>query len=193
MNCKALMTKDPVCCVPGDTVQKAAQLMKAENIGPMPVIVDEKNKTLVGILTDRDLAVRVVAEARDPVSTTVQQVMTTGAISCRADDDLREALYAMEQYQVRRIPVVDENEEIIGIIRKLISPTACKAPRIQPRLEEISKSRGGSIVERPTACRRWRSAERHLARRGAAASRNQPMNVSHRPPNLAVENGRGRE
>jgi CBS domain-containing protein len=135
------MTRDPVCCLPNDTVQKAAQLMKAQDIGPIPVIVGEKNKTLLGMLTDRDLALRVVAEGRDG-TTLVGDVMTTGAISCRADDDLWEALNAMEQYQVRRIPVVDSNEEIIGIIAQAdIATRLQSAPHTAEVVEEISKGR----------------------------------------------------
>lgn len=142
MNCEGIMTKDPVCCIPGDTVQKAAHLMKAENIGPIPIVVDKENKTLVGFLTDRDLALRVVAEARDPASTMVKDVMTTGAIFCRADDDLREALYAMEQYQVRRIPVVDANEQIVGIIAQAdIATRLQSSAHTAEVVEEISKSR----------------------------------------------------
>src|SRR5438552_1563564 len=110
MKCKEIMTKDPVCCLPDDTVEKAAQLMRDEDVGPIPVVQDNETRRLLGIVTDRDLAVRVVAEARDARSTTVQDVMTTGAISCRADDDLQKALNAMEQYQLRRIPVVDDND-----------------------------------------------------------------------------------
>jgi len=142
MNCEELMTKDPVCCVPGDTVQKAAELMRAENIGPIPVVLDNESKTLVGILTDRDLALRVVAEARDVNTTTVNDVMTTGTVSCRDDDDLREALYAMEQYQIRRIPVVDKNERIIGIIAQADVATRLQSTAHTAEIvEEISKSR----------------------------------------------------
>src|SRR6266498_986609 len=61
MRCKEIMTKDPVCCLPGDTVDQAAQLMKDEDIGSIPVVADQKTKRLLGIVTDRDLAVKVVA------------------------------------------------------------------------------------------------------------------------------------
>jgi CBS domain-containing protein len=116
--------------------------MKAENIGPIPVVVSNDNKTLVGILTDRDLALRVVADGRDPGSTLVQDVMTSGAIACRTTDDLREALYAMEQNQLRRIPVVDSNEEIIGIIAQADIATRLQSPAHTAEIvEEISKSR----------------------------------------------------
>ena len=140
MNCEWLMTKDPVCCLPGDTVQKAAQLMRAQDIGPIPVIVGKQNRTLLGILTDRDLALRVVAEGRGG-DTLVGDVMTTGAISCRADDDIREALYAMEKHQLRRIPVVDSNEEIIGIIAQAdIATRLQSSSHTAEVVEEISKA-----------------------------------------------------
>jgi CBS domain-containing protein len=142
MNCQELMTKDPVCCIPSDTVQKAAQLMKSENIGPIPVVVDEQDKTLVGIVTDRDLALRVVAEALDARNTLVQEVMTSGAIACLAEDDLRDALYAMEQYQLRRIPVIDSNQQLIGIIAQAdIATRLQSAAHTAEVVEEISKSR----------------------------------------------------
>ena len=128
MKCREIMTKDPVCCLPGDTVDKAALLMKTEEVGPIPVVTDQQTKRLVGIVTDRDLAVKVVAEALDARTTTVEEVMTTGVIACRADDDLRKALGAMEDHQVRRIPVVDNSDHIIGIIAQADIATRAKQP-----------------------------------------------------------------
>ena len=116
MKCSEIMTKNPACCLPTDTVDRAAQLMKTENVGPIPVVGDEQTKKLVGIVTDRDLALNVVAEGRDPKSTKVGDVMTTGVIACRTDDDLEKATTAMEEHQVRRIPIVDETDRIVGII-----------------------------------------------------------------------------
>ena len=149
MKCEELMTKHPVCCVPDDTVQTAAQLMRDQDIGPIPVVVAANNKTLVGILTDRDLAIRVVAEALDPVTTQVKYVMTSGAICCRFDDDLREALYAMEHHQVRRIPVVNHNEEILGIIAQADVATRLQsAPHTAEVVEESQIQGGRRLIRR---------------------------------------------
>ena len=141
MKCREIMTKDPVCCLPDDEVQKAAQLMKDENVGVIPIIEDEDTKTLLGIVTDRDLALRVVAEARDLDSTRIKDVMTTGAVSCQPEDDLQKALDAMEENQVRRIPVVDSNQKIVGIIAQADVATRLGEPESTAAVvEEISKS-----------------------------------------------------
>ena len=107
--CNEVMTKNPVCCLPNDTVSKVAQLMKSKDIGPVPIIENEQTRKLVGIVTDRDLALKIVAEGRDPKSTKTEEVMTRKIVTCRAEDDLQKALDAMSEHQLRRIPVVDIN------------------------------------------------------------------------------------
>ena len=140
MKCSEIMTKDPVCCLPSDTVVRAAQLMKTENVGAIPVVANQQSKRLIGIVTDRDLALKVVAEARDAKSTTVEKVMTAGVIACRANDDLQKALNAMEGYQVRRIPVVGDTDQIIGIIAQAdVATRINEQKKIAEVVEEISK------------------------------------------------------
>jgi len=135
------MTKNPVCCLPDDPVEKAAQLMKSEDVGVIPVIDDEETKTVLGIVTDRDLALRVIAESLDVRNTMVKDVMTTGAFSCAPDDALQKALDSMEEHQVRRIPVVDTNKKILGIIAQADVATRLAEPKkIAEVVEEISKS-----------------------------------------------------
>jgi len=141
MKCKEIMTKDPVCCLPDDGVQQAAKLMRDEDVGVIPIVEDEDTRTLLGIVTDRDLALRVVAEGRDIATTRLKDVMTTGAIACRADDDSRKALDTMEENQVRRIPVVDSNNKVIGIISQADVATRLAEPKKTAEVvEEISKA-----------------------------------------------------
>jgi len=141
MKCKEIMTKDPVCCLPGDTVDQAAQLMKDQDIGPVPVVADQQTKRLLGIVTDRDLAVKVVAEARQIAAVPVEEVMTRNPVTCHADDDLHDAIDAMEKHQVRRIPVVDDDNRIIGIIAQADIATRAHEPETTAEVvEEISKS-----------------------------------------------------
>jgi len=85
------MTGDPVCCVPADTVARIAKLMKTENIGSVPICEDRHGKKLLGIGTDGDLALQIVAENRDAGTTKAQNVMTREPLTCRADDDLQTA------------------------------------------------------------------------------------------------------
>ena len=115
--CSDIMTKDLVFSHPTDTVDDVAKLMKKEDIGPVLIVEKgDQGKRLVGIVTDRDLAIKVVGEGRDPKKTKVKDVMTTKVVTCRADDDVQNAMNAMAQYQLRRIPVVDEYGMLVGII-----------------------------------------------------------------------------
>lgn len=126
--CDELMTKNPVCCLPSSMVAEVARLMKRENIGPIPVIENEQTRKLVGIVTDRDLAMKIVAEGRDAKSTKVEAVMTRKVVTCRADDDLQKALDAMSEHQLRRIPVVDNDNKILGIIAQADVATRVNQP-----------------------------------------------------------------
>jgi CBS domain-containing protein len=141
MKCKEIMTENPVCCLPGDTVDQAAQLMKDDNVGSIPVVADQKTKRLLGIITDRDLAVKVVAQARQISAVTVEEVMTRDPVTCHADDDFQKVVEAMEKHQVRRIPVVDDNNQIVGIIAQADVAVRAREPETTAEVvEEISKS-----------------------------------------------------
>ena len=130
-----------MCCLPGDTVGQAAQLMKDEDVGPVPVVADQQTKRLLGIVTDRDLAVKVVAEARQISAVPVEEVMTLNPVTSHADDDLQDAIDAMEKHQVRRIPVVDHDNRITGIIAQADIATRTHEPQTTAEVvEEISKS-----------------------------------------------------
>ncbi|HUE97735.1 MAG TPA: CBS domain-containing protein [Anaerolineales bacterium] len=140
MKCSEVMTKDPVCCLPSDSVAKAAELMKSENIGSIPVIENEQSQTLVGIVTDRDLALTIVAEGRDAKTTPVESVMTRKLVTCLADDDLQKALGAMAEHQLRRIPVVDNDKKILGIIAQADVATRTDQPeKTGEMVKEISQ------------------------------------------------------
>jgi CBS domain-containing protein len=139
--CREVMTGDPVCCVPADTVARIAKLMKTENIGSVPICEDRHGKKLLGIVTDRDLALQVVAENRDASSTKAQDVMTRVPLTCRADDNLQTALDAMEKHQVRRIPVVDDDRRLIGMISQAdVAVRSDQPEKTAEVVEEISRS-----------------------------------------------------
>ena len=87
--CNEVMTKNPVCCLPTDMVAKAAQLMKSENIGSIPVIENEQTEKLIGIVTDRDLALRIVAEGRDAKSTKVEIGLLLQGVERVVEDAVR--------------------------------------------------------------------------------------------------------
>ena len=139
--CSEVMTKDPVCCLPNDSVARAAELMNNENIGSIPVIESEQTRKLVGIVTDRDLALRIVSEGRDAKSTFVEAVMTRKVVTCFADDDLQKALDAMAQHQLRRMPVVDNDNKLVGIIAQADVATRVDQPeKTAEMVKEISQN-----------------------------------------------------
>jgi len=141
MKCNEVMTKDPSCCLAEDTVFEAAQLMKSENVGSIPVVKDKETKRLEGIVTDRDLALKVVAEGLDSKSARVQDVMTSGVVSCRPDDNVNEVIALMEQHQVRRVPIVDSSDRLVGIIAQADIATRIEAPKkTADMVESISQA-----------------------------------------------------
>ena len=90
--------------------------MKSEHVGSIPVVENEQTKKLVGIVTDRDLTLKIVADKLDAKSTKVEMVMTRKLVTCHAEDDLQKAVDAMSENQLRRIPIVDDDNKILGII-----------------------------------------------------------------------------
>jgi CBS domain-containing protein len=135
------MTKNPVYCLPGDRVTKVAQLMKSTDIGSVPIVEDEQSKRLVGIVTDRDLAVKMVAEERDVKTCKADEAMSRGVVTCRAEDDLEKALDAMSGNQLRRIPVVDDNGMLVGIIAQAdVATRVNRSEATAAIVKEISQS-----------------------------------------------------
>src|SRR3989442_7350942 len=116
MRVSEIMTSNPSCCVPEDTAKDAALVMKNTDTGVVPVIENQKPRRLVGIVTDRDLCNEVIAEGRDAEEVHLEECMTRQIVSCASDDDLERVLVLMATNQVRRIPVVDEQNVIQGIV-----------------------------------------------------------------------------
>ena len=139
--CDEVMTKNPVCCLPNDVVAKVAQLMKSENVGSIPVIENEQTKKLIGIVTDRDLTLKVVAEGLDSKSIKAETVMTLEVVTCLASDDLQKALDAMASHQLRRIPVIDKDHKVVGIIAQADVATRVNQPeKTAEMVKGISKA-----------------------------------------------------
>lgn len=100
--------------VSADTpVCEAARMMEKDDIGAVPVGKDDK---LIGMITDRDIALRIVAAGRDPEKTTVEEVMTKGIVYCRTNETVEDAIHLMNQKKIRRLPVIDEDKRLVGML-----------------------------------------------------------------------------
>jgi CBS domain-containing protein len=110
---RELMTVRPRTVQVGDTIVQAAKLMKGEDSGIAPIMDGER---LVGVVTDRDIAIRVVAEGRDPQTTKVEEIASTNLVTIDPEQPLDEALRLMADHQIRRLPVVEEDGKLVGIV-----------------------------------------------------------------------------
>lgn len=114
--CRDVMSADPTYCLPSDPVDGVAQLMVLQGVESLPVVQDAQTSKLIGLVTDRNLTVRVVAEGRDPKGTIIEEIMMPEPVTCRPTDDVQQALENMVEHQLRRLPVVDDNGFLIGVI-----------------------------------------------------------------------------
>jgi len=114
MKLKDIMTAEPECIRPDATLQEAARRMRELDVGPLPVCGE--NDRLAGMITDRDITVRAVAEGKDPKSTTVGEAMTKDVIYCFEDQDVYEAARTMQERQIRRLIVLNRDKRLVGIV-----------------------------------------------------------------------------
>jgi CBS domain-containing protein len=132
---KEVMTSEVKACDPETTVAEAAKVMAKEDVGPVPIVEEGR---LTGIVTDRDIVVRVVAEGRDPSSTTVGEIASRDVVTVSPDDDLDTALKHLAQNQVRRIPVVDGGR-LVGIVAQADIARLGSDAKTGEVVEEISR------------------------------------------------------
>lgn len=129
--CRDVMSANPAYCLPSDPVDGVAQLMVVQNVESLPVVQDAQTGKLIGLVTDRTLTVRVVAEGRDPKGTIIEEIMMPEPVMCRPTDDVQQALESMVEHQLRRLPVVDDNGFLIGVIAQAeITRSAAAAAKI---------------------------------------------------------------
>jgi CBS domain-containing protein len=113
MQLQEIMTPGVEVISPDATIQEAAQKMQRLDVGPLPVCDGDQ---LVGMLTDRDITVRAVAEGCDPTTTTVREVMSPDLVYGFADQEVQDATRLMEQYKIRRLPVLNRQKRLVGIV-----------------------------------------------------------------------------
>jgi CBS domain-containing protein len=135
-NVSELMTSSPKSVGSDAFVADAAKLMRDEDVGLVPIVQGDR---LIGTITDRDIAVRVVAEGKEPQSTKVKEIASTDLVTVNPQQDLDEALRLMAQHQVRRLPVVEEDGRLVGIVAQADVARNADDSQTGGLVEEISK------------------------------------------------------
>jgi len=144
-----VMTERPRAVTPQTSVREAARLMEEEDVGSLPVV--EGGVRLVGIVTDRDVALRVVGGGLDPEATRVGEVASADVITLTPEHDLDEALGLMARAQVRRLPIVAGENELVGMLAQADIARAGKDKSTGEVIDAISRPPGGPRVAGPDA------------------------------------------
>ena len=144
MKAQDIMTKNPATVTPTTRVRQAALVMKEEDVGVVPVVEDGAGgKRLVGMLTDRDIAIRLVADGKNPDECEVRELMSANPKTARADDDVSRVMDLMGREQVRRVPIVDERGSLVGIVAQAdVVLEAGDDAKAERTVEKISEKGG---------------------------------------------------
>jgi CBS domain-containing protein len=140
------MTSDPACCLATDSAQHVAGILRKLNIGAMPVVVDHESRKLIGIITDRDLCCTVVANGLNPESTPIEKVISMNPVACREGESLDNCERLMQERQVRRMPIVDGDGRVIGIVSLADLALKDKPEKVAKTVAEVSKPRSSAPV-----------------------------------------------
>jgi len=140
MNVQEIMTKDPACCLAGDDLQSVAQKMVDNDCGCIPVVEDLESKKPVGIVTDRDMCVRAIAEGKNPLDLTADDVMTKNVVTVEPETSVEECCNLMENNQIRRIAVVDAKGACCGIVAQADIAANASGNKTAEVVQEVSKA-----------------------------------------------------
>ena len=138
-----VMTDNPRCVTQETLVSEAAQLMESEDVGSLPILDGEQ---LTGVVTDRDIVIRAVAQGKDPRGMPVREVASRDLITIHADADLSDAVELMASHQVRRLPVVDEDNRLLGMLAQADVAMVAKEKAVGEMVEGISQTPTGPRV-----------------------------------------------
>jgi CBS domain-containing protein len=140
MNVKEVMTADPACCTSDMSLQEVAKLMVDNDCGCIPVVDDKNTKKPLGMITDRDITIRTVAQGKNPLDLTVSDAMTANPITVTPLTSLEECCNLMESNQVRRVAVIDETGSCCGIIAQADIALNAKDAKTAEVVQEVSRA-----------------------------------------------------
>ena len=136
---REIMTENPEVCTPETSLQEVARMMRDCDCGAIPVVEQEGTRRAIGMITDRDITIRIIAEGRNPIELTVREAMTSDAITVGADADIREAARLMETRQLRRLLVTEDGSGVMGILAQADIARSASEELVGELVEEISE------------------------------------------------------
>ncbi|MGC2235787.1 MAG: CBS domain-containing protein [Pyrinomonadaceae bacterium] len=137
---KDIMTENPVCCTSDTNLQDVAKMMLDNDCGAVPVVESNNHKRPIGVVTDRDITIRTVAKGDNPLNMTAKSVMTKNVVTATPDMSVEDCVDLMEKHQVRRIPVVDENGNCVGMVAQADIAVRANESDAEDLVEEVSKA-----------------------------------------------------
>ena len=138
MSVQSIMTPNPACCTPATPLPEVARLMRDNDCGQIPVVAEDGSRRPVGVVTDRDIVMRLVADGTDPCGATARDVMSTPAVTVGCDTSVQACCEVMESNQIRRVPVVDAQGELCGIVALADLAMSGKDARTVEVVKEVS-------------------------------------------------------
>jgi CBS domain-containing protein len=134
MQVRELMTRNPACCTPETPLAEVARMMMRSDCGEIPIVDSRESMRPIGVITDRDIAIRTVAEGRNPLEMKASDCMTQPCVTVSENASIMDCIYLIEEHQIRRIPVIDERGKCCGIVAQ-----ADVARKIDEHAAEILK------------------------------------------------------
>lgn len=146
MKIRDAMTPDPVCCLMTDSAVRVAGLFCKQGVGSIPVVTDHDSRKLIGIITDRDLCCSVLAEGLDAQTTAIEKFVSRNPVACREGNNLDDCEQLMQEHQVRRIPVVDGDGRVVGIVSQADLALKDKPEKVAKTVAAVSKPKSSAPV-----------------------------------------------
>jgi CBS domain-containing protein len=136
---KDIMTTNPGCCTPENSVEEAAQKMVKHDCGEIPVVESKDNPKPIGVITDRDITCRVVAAGKNPKETRVRDAMSSPPVTVKPEMSIEDCCRLLEKNQIRRAPVVDETGRCCGIVSQADIAKAASSEQAAEVLKQVSE------------------------------------------------------
>jgi CBS domain-containing protein len=146
MKVRDVMTPDPICCLMTDSAVRVAGLLRKQGVGSIPVVADHESRKLIGIITDRDLCCSVLGDGLNAQTTAIEKFVSLNPITCREGESLDDCEQVMQERQVRRIPIVDGDGRVIGIVSQADLALKDKPEKVAKTVAAVSKPKSSTPV-----------------------------------------------